>query len=83
MAMTLQELLLAMGEGNPGAITVMARLLEREDGLFVLLHLDEMGIYGPDIWVAYKDHCDEDLEQLARRVKARDPRLKEARTWAR
>lgn len=40
-----------------------------------LLNLDDMNIRGPQIWVAYKDICKGDLEQLVGRIEKRDPEL--------
>lgn len=56
---TVMELIVAMAEGNPGALTVMMKLMRNEPelGLFRILALDGMNIRGTQIWVAYKDHC--------------------------
>ena len=66
-----QSALIKMADGNPGAITVMIGLLKRaDDGLLDLLHLDTVGLYGPDIWIAYKDICGEDLDALSDRLRS-------------
>lgn len=65
------DILLKMAEGNPGALNVCARLLVEGSeidpqsfagGLGAILHMDSLGIYGPSIWMLYKDVCKEDLE---------------------
>lgn len=62
--------LIKMAEGNPGAATVLMGIIkdcEKIDpdsafgGLGVILSLDTYGIYGPRIWMLYKDVCEQDL----------------------
>lgn len=64
-----------MSEGNPGAITVLIQLIKNEKyidpdsafseyGVSTMLGLDELGIYGPNIWVLYKDICGQDIENV-------------------
>lgn len=77
---TTMDVLLKMAEGNPGAITVLSQLLERDDptglpGLLTILSLDDMNMRGPQIWVGYKDHCGEDIEAFAAAVNSRDPEM--------
>lgn len=59
-------ILLKLADGNPGAIDVMSRLVQSAEkidpdsifkGLGPLLSLDNMGIYGSEIWVLFKDVC--------------------------
>lgn len=65
--------LVKMSDGNPGALSVMSGLLEKVPqidpqcalgGLMVILCFDDMGIYGSDIWLLYKDVCDSDFVRL-------------------
>ena len=71
--MTVHDIVMLMAEGNPGAITVMLQLLgDAEEGFHLLLHLDDMNIRGPQIWVGYKDHCKEDIEVFKLSIKNRD-----------
>lgn len=67
---TVQDAIFKLADGNPGAISAMVELSKLElGGLWPLLRLDKLGLYGPDIWVMYKDECREDaammLEALA------------------
>lgn len=58
-------MIVLMSEGNPGGATVMAELLKAnsdEVGLALIFKLAEMNIRGSQIWVGFKDHCDQDLE---------------------
>ena len=70
---TMQEVLYKMSEGNPGGLTVMINLLKSDavEGFMYLLDLDDMGIYGSKIWLAYKDVCREDLEVLKTKIQDR------------
>lgn len=62
-----------VAEGNPGAVTVLARLIREggnidpDDfmgGVGSVLALDSHAIYGSDIWVLYKDVCNENLTTM-------------------
>lgn len=64
MDMSIMDVCLLMSEGNPGALSVLAQLMKEENGLFIILDLDDMGIRGSQIWVAYKDGCDSSIEKL-------------------
>lgn len=73
-----QELIVLMSEGNPGALRVLMELVSTGpmgDGVKAILDLDDMNLRGPQIWVAYKDHCQGSLEAFADAIKARDPEL--------
>ena len=59
-----------MSDGNPGALTVVARIIKEggdidPDGFMggfgAVLGLDTHRIYGARIWMLYKDVCGEDL----------------------
>jgi len=67
------DMLLKMSEGNPGATTVMLEMLMHHDeidpdaiggGLFSIMMLDTLGIYGSRIWMFYKDVCNQDISQV-------------------
>lgn len=69
---TLMDVFMKMSDGNPGALTVMAELYQRVPeidpmsalgGLGAIMDLDTLGIYGPRIWMLYKDVCSEDIEK--------------------
>lgn len=71
------DALVKMAEGNPGAATVLRSIMEAQPvmGIGTVLDLDDMNIRGSQIWVAYKDHCRQDLQELIRLVNERDPGL--------
>jgi hypothetical protein len=69
LRMTLQDILVKMSDGNPGAITALVEMVKAsptvdpESALGPLsapLSLDTHQIYGPDIWVLYSDICRKD-----------------------
>lgn len=68
------QLIMMMSEGNPGAVNVISQMLKQDDvdGVFMLLHLDDMNIRGTQIWIGYKDHCKQDIKAFMECVKKRD-----------
>jgi hypothetical protein len=71
---TVTDLLVLMGEGNPGALRVLADLYKC-DNLHIILFLDDMNIRGTQVWVAFKDFAKENLYTLAVAVDSQDPEL--------
>lgn len=70
LEMTLMEAGVALAEGNPGAMKVLAHLIVVGDeidpvgsigGLGPLMLLDSYEIYGSKIWMLFKDVCGEDI----------------------
>jgi len=62
---SLMTSIVKLSAGNPGAVTVLCRLLKEYpdgDGFMAILHADDMGMVGPAIWIGYKDFAGEDLE---------------------
>ena len=75
--------LLSLAQGNPGAATVLGKLLQDgPQGYMDILHLDDMGMKGPQIWVAWKDYCKQDLEAFRKAIRARDPDYQPSRRRA-
>ena len=73
------ELGLRVSAGNPGAISVVARLLGTGHAATVRA-LDQAGILGPAVWVAFKDLGGQDaakLVELARDIDDLKKRLQE------
>ena len=67
---SLVEAVTKMSEGNPGAVTVITRMLNEGDkidpqsftgGFGAVLLLDTFGIYGSRIWMLYKDVASENI----------------------
>lgn len=64
-------------DGNPGAIRALTELMKYRDaenpsgngGFFAMLNIDSAGIYGPDLWLLYKDVCDHDIKKMSNVLK--------------
>jgi hypothetical protein len=73
------DMMIKMSEGNPGAITALAELAKNDpmgmNGVMLILHLDDMGMRGSQIWVAYKDHCKQDIAAFIKAIEDRDPAM--------
>lgn len=68
--------IVTMAEGNPGALTVLMQLVKDDPmGFMDVLNLDDMDMRGPQIWIAYKDHCKGDIEAFRKAVRDRDPEM--------
>jgi len=70
---SLRDIVISMSEGNPGALRVCmeivssSRSIDPDSALGEfgpLIFLDSLGIYGPSIWMLYKDVCGEDVTKL-------------------
>lgn len=67
------DIVMKMSEGNPGALTVIMEIVGNTKEIDKLnwagaygpiLGLDTLGIYGSNIWVLYKDHCNQNIVHL-------------------
>lgn len=70
---TLQDMVIKMAEGNPGAMNVLMQILRDGaaidpdnimGGVGIILSLDTLNLYGSKIWMLYKDACDCNLSQM-------------------
>lgn len=69
-----------MSEGNPGAATVLTRVMldgskidpdaGHGQSIFILLGFDSRGIFGSRVWMLYKDVCRERLDHTIAMVRA-------------
>lgn len=68
------EAMEVMSDGNPGAADVCGQLFEKKGlaSIDLLRHLDAAEIYGPDIWIAYKDVCNQKIDDLIKLIPQRD-----------
>lgn len=76
--MSVGDAVVAMSNKVPGALHVIGQLYERfgDQATHLLLMLDQAGIYGPDIWICFKDICKQNLEMFRDEVFAQ--RMREA-----
>lgn len=64
------DVIVKMAEGNPGAVVSIMNILQKNDwhgevpGVLVLMHLDDIGIYGSHLYVLVNDCCNNDLNEL-------------------
>ena len=70
----IQSVCMKMSEGNIGALTVLMGILKKSprEGFFSVLNLDDMNIRGEQIWLGYKDFCNQDLDRFIECAKKRD-----------
>jgi hypothetical protein len=67
LEMTTMEAVIAMSEGNPGAMVALVEIMKKQDwygnteGLMFMLYLDDLEIYGENIHKLYKYVCNFDL----------------------
>jgi len=65
--------IIKLSEGNPGALTVLGRVLSEGSEIdpdagfgqpiFIILNFDSIGLYGSLVWQLYKDVCGERLDK--------------------
>lgn len=67
------DIVMALGEGNPGGIRVMADIIRVNESvdpddafgpLGPLFELDNLDCYGSRIWMLYKDVCKENIVMM-------------------
>lgn len=52
-----------VSDGNPGALSVLAEV-HREHLDRILSQLEQCNIRGHHIWIIYKQHCHQDIQQF-------------------
>lgn len=73
---TVMDMMLIMSEGNPGALSVLAKIMKDDPtGFGTVLHLDDMNIRGPQIWLGFKDFAGEDLDKFTEAVSGRSQEM--------
>jgi len=76
--MNVQQMIMEMCDGNPGAINVLFQIMQKGEqidtdagpigGLGIVMSMYTLGIYGLRIWGLYKDVCGEDLAKTMLRA---------------
>lgn len=72
LEMTAKDVPIAMGGGNPGALTVCMNIMKEGakidprglGGFGAILSMDTLGIYEHRIWMLYKDVCGQNLKKM-------------------
>jgi hypothetical protein len=71
ITMSTLDIVMALSEGNPGAVRVLMELYDAEKtmdpdsawgGFGPGFGLDNLDIYGSKIWILYKDVCSQNIE---------------------
>lgn len=77
MNSTVLDAVVTLADGNPGAVTALAELIKANEGeaLLTMLRMDELGMTGSVIWVAYKDFANYDIPALVQGVAEQSPRM--------
>jgi hypothetical protein len=79
LQMNVIEAVGVLAEGNPGAATVLMRLMQEVEAidpkasmgwLLYFLSLDTLRLYGPKIWLLYKDCCGENITNFCSVIRA-------------
>lgn len=76
---SLQDSVVKLCQGNVGALNVLMQIIK--DGKSIdpdsalenigpLLHLDDLGIYGSNIWILYKERCEQNINKLIALLRA-------------
>jgi len=74
---TFEDNIISLAQGNPGAAKVLTRIVKNDKAkaAMVFEDLSKMNMYGPRIWIGFKDYCDEDLEDFIECVLSQDEEL--------
>lgn len=72
LKMTTMDLIVMMSEGNPGALRVLAEIMQTKNGFLTILNLDDMNIRGTQIWIGYKDHCGQIMDRFMEAIHKRE-----------
>lgn len=67
---SVKEAIFAMSQGIPGALSVLMRMLEEQNGISDIRLLDTLGINGSKIWYLYNDSCDRNMDKFRRTLMA-------------
>ena len=71
------DIVVVLSEGNPGAARVLADIIKEDqvEGIHLCLHIDDMNLRGPQIWVGFKDHCGQDVDVFKAAIIDRDSEM--------
>ena len=69
---TTEDVVYQMSEGIIGAVAVLTALITEGHPLLIA-SLDDMNIRGSQIWIGYKDHCGEKIQDFIRCIQTRCP----------
>ena len=61
---TIKDGILKIADGNPGAMSVLLQLTKLRDGWMAVQEFDRLRLYGPMVWLCYKDLLGNDINRL-------------------
>lgn len=67
--MSIITMVKTMSNGNPGAFSVLMKMLSKPTGLLDILSLDSMDIRGEKIWLLFNDCCNQDMNKFDKTLK--------------
>ncbi len=66
---TTLDIAMSMGEGNPGALSLVMEILTGEPkNIFILLKCDAYRIYGSRLYMFWNDCCDRDINRMRQAI---------------
>ena len=78
--MSIAQCMIVMADSNPGAAVAIMNIMQQTSaidpdnalgGIGYVMDLDEMGIYGTDIYVLYSDICNKELPKFLAVLRAK------------
>ena len=69
--MSMQDMLITMSEGNPGALICMIQMMNSDPmALLDIMLFDSIGIYGSKIYKVWNDCCGRDMGKFKETIQA-------------
>ena len=70
--MSIEDMLITMSEGNPGALTCMMEMLQNDplSAISNIMLFDTLGIYGSKLYMVWNDCCGRDMEKFEKTLQA-------------
>lgn len=78
MSDSVQDRVVDISEGNPGALTALQAAsdeLNQQELLSFFDELEQMNITGPRVWLVFKDHCGHDVHCFIDAVQNSDQQM--------
>lgn len=73
VADTIVELMVEVSDGNPGAVTALAEMMNEDVAAIFAIH--SSGLRGPQLWLAYKDYGKYDARKTLDAIQEKNERL--------
>lgn len=73
MADMIVEIMVEVSDGNPGAVTALAEMMNEDP--VALFAIQDSGLKGPQLWLAYKDYGEYDAQKTLHAIESEDEEL--------